>query len=252
MHGSRHCPAPSALTLVDPPYGPSYIGYRIVKKRVSVQMKENRTTARRPRPAQHLAWVATALLCVAGAASAGDSIDIETGTDEQARLPYWELANGAMSLRLVQRLPDQTRAFFMARGFDADETEIIARTCVFQTVFKNTSHESEPSALRYDLREWRVRRNGETGGLKTREDWARVWEGTDTSRAARIALEWALLPTRQSYEAGDYNWGMSMVDVPAGENIDLTVVWRQHGREHRATIEDLQCAPDVPSKPGQQ
>lgn len=192
------------------------------------------------------------MLCLAGAAFADESIDIETGTDAQARLPYWELADGAMSLRLVQRLPDQTRAFFMARGFDPDEAEVIARTCVFQTVFKNTSHGSAPSPLRYDLGEWRVRRNGALGGLKTREAWERVWEGTDASRTARIALEWALLPTRQNYEPGDYNWGMSMVDVPAGETIELTVVWHQHGREHTATIEDLQCAPDVPSNPGQQ
>ena len=146
-------------------------------------------------------------------ATAG-AVQLSTGIDEQAQLPFWQLADQGMSLRLVQRLPDQTRGFFMARGFDAEQAERIARSCVFQTVFRNTSHEAEPSALSYDLRQWTVHRNGLASRMRTREDWQKVWEGSEARQAARIALEWALLPTRQTYEPGDYNWGMSMLGVP--------------------------------------
>ena len=41
---------------------------------------------------------------------------INTGTDAEAELPYWEVVEHGVSIRLVQRLPDQTRGFFQARG----------------------------------------------------------------------------------------------------------------------------------------
>lgn len=198
--------------------------------------------ARPPRP---FAAAAVAVLF----AFTAEAAQVSTGVDDQAGLPYWELTDANMSLRLVQRLPDQTRGFFMARGFDAAQTEVIARHCVFQTVFRNTSHGAESSPLTYDLREWTIQRNGQRAALKTREDWREVWKDSKAGRAARIALEWALLPTRQRYQPGDYNWGMSVFGVPPGEVVDLTVRWHQHGDMHSATIEEIQCAPDVPSQP---
>lgn len=100
------------------------------------------------------------LLCATIPANAATKLS--TGTDEQAQLPYWEISDAAMSLRLVQRLPDQTRGFFAARGFAPEHAEIIAQSCVFQTVFKNESQRGTPSPLEYDLREWVVSVAGAT------------------------------------------------------------------------------------------
>ena len=62
---------------------------------------------------------------------------VTTGTDEQAQLPFWEWKSANMQLRLVQRLPDQTRAFFAGRGFSPSDVEQIAQSCVFQSIYKN-------------------------------------------------------------------------------------------------------------------
>lgn len=172
-----------------------------------------------------------------------------TGIDEQAQLPYWELRDEGMSLRLVQRLPDQSRAFFLARGFNAEQVEEIAGRCVFQTVFRNHSHEAQPSPLYYRQRDWLIRHETREASILTREDWAVLWEAEGAPSAARIAFQWTLLPPEQTYEAGDYNWGMTMIDLPPGTRFDLEVRWKQFGETRSAIIEDLQCASDTPATP---
>lgn len=187
------------------------------------------------------------LLSTAAAASA--AVKLSTGVDEQAQLPYWEISDASMSLRLVQRLPDQTRGFFTARGFPAAHAEIIAQSCVFQTVFKNQSQHGTPSPLEYNLRKWVITVVGEVQGLKTREDWKPDWQRLGVALPAQLAFEWSLYPTQQVYQAGDYNWGMSMFNLKPGTAFDLKVVWRQHGRAHAETIRGMRCAPDVEVAP---
>jgi hypothetical protein len=57
---------------------------------------------------------------------------VNTGIDAEVQLPYWEVVEHGISMRLVQRLPDQTRGFFEARGFSVADSELIAQSCVFQ------------------------------------------------------------------------------------------------------------------------
>jgi hypothetical protein len=175
--------------------------------------------------------------------------NITSGTDEQAKLPFWQYQDNGMSVRLVQRLPDQTRGFFLARGFSTSQAELIAQSCVFQTVFKNISHNHLPSPLTYNLRDWIVTHQGKTGAMKIREDWDTQWQDMQVKAAPRIAFEWSLLPTLQTYQAGDYNWGMSVFNLKPGSEFDLTLTWQQHGKQQRAVIRDMRCAADVPSQP---
>lgn len=184
---------------------------------------------------------------IAAALAAGiAAAKVNTGIDAEAQLPYWEIAERHLAIRLVQRLPDQTRGFFEARGFTKANAETIAQSCVFQTVFKNLSPPTHPVIVDYDLKEWRVHAGTKHGALKTREDWQREWSARDVSQPARLAFEWALLPTRQTYHAGDYNWGMSVYDLTPGTRFALDVVWRENGNPRRARIEGLRCAPDTP------
>lgn len=171
--------------------------------------------------------------------------EVITGTDAEIGLPFWELREPGMSLRLVQRVPDQTRAFFMARGFSRDDVERVADNCVFQTIFKNVAQDASAGALEYDLREWVVSRAGKTGRMQTREYWAAEWSARGIVKPARIAFEWALYPTRQIYNPGDYNWGMSVFGLSPGSRFDLTVVWKQFGKRHTARIEGILCAADA-------
>jgi hypothetical protein len=177
--------------------------------------------------------------------------EISTGVDADAGLPYWEIRESGMSLRLVQRLPDQTRAFFLARGFTRADVDLIAQSCVFQTIFKNTSQTEKPSVLEYNLRSWNVHVADAVRGLKTREDWAEQWAARDIPQPAKIAFEWALLPTRQVYNPGDYNWGMSVFNLPPDNHFDLEVVWQQYGSQHSVVLKEIHCAPDESIEVGQ-
>lgn len=177
--------------------------------------------------------------------------EISTGTDEQAQLPYWQVSDDGMSLRLVQRLPMQTRGFFLARGFTNEQTERIAQSCVFQTVFKNLSSDSsQKSALSYNLNDWRVLHQGKRRSLKTREEWAKEWQQEAVPKPVQLAFEWALYPTQQVYQPGDYNWGMTLYNLPTGSVFDLKVVWQQSGKQHQAVIPNMQCAEDRKEETG--
>jgi hypothetical protein len=185
------------------------------------------------------------LLLAAQAATAG----VTQGTDPEAQLPYWEIVEEGMSLRLVQRLPDQTRGYFLARGFDAEQADMIALGCVFQAVFTNTATPKQGGDVEYNLRDWVVRAGGGHHGLKTREDWRSVWVARHVSKPAQIAFEWSLFPTRQVYRPGDYNWGMTVFGLPPGSAFDLEVVWRQPGKTRSARIEGMHCAEDLHVEP---
>jgi len=196
-------------------------------------------------PAFRQVTLAVAMLSLAVPAAAV----VNTGTDDEARLPYWEIVEPGVSIRLVQRLPDQTRGFFQARGFSVADSELIAQSCVFQTVFKNLSLASEPVKIEYNLREWVVYAAGAKRAMKTREDWKKIWTARGAALPAQLAFEWALLPTRQSYGPGDYNWGMSIYGLAPGTLFDLDLVWHQNGERRTARLKGVQCAPDIHPQP---
>lgn len=188
-------------------------------------------------------WHAALLVLLATCAQA----EVTTGVDEVAGLPYWELREPGMSLRLVQRHPDQTRAFFLARGFSTTEVELIAQSCVFQTVFRNMAPADSKGVLEYDLRTWRVHTGEQSQTMRMREDWAQIWASKDVAKPARIAFEWALFPTQQVYHPGDYNWGMSVFGLPSDSRFDLMLNWQQFGTVHNARIPNIHCAADNPA-----
>jgi len=174
---------------------------------------------------------------------------ITIGTDEQAMLPYWQYKDEGMSIRLVQRLPDQTRGYFVARGFSTEHAELIAQSCVFQTVFKNISDQGKPSAIVYNMENWIVTHNGKAGGMKTREKWAEQWQKLNVAPPAKLAFEWGLLPTTQDYQPSDYNWGMAIFDLAPASSFSLKLTWQQYGEQRSVTIPNMQCSADIHADP---
>lgn len=173
------------------------------------------------------------------------AVTLSSGTDAEAQLPYWQAASAGVSVRLVQRLPDQTRGYFQARGFSVADADHIARHCVFQTIFRNNSAQTpHPGPVSYDLREWVVHQDGRRLGLKTREDWQAVWRTRGAPAAAQVAFEWSLLPTRQRYQPGDYNWGMTVMNLAPGTVFDVELIWHEDGHRRVAHIRSMRCAPD--------
>lgn len=176
---------------------------------------------------------------------------VSSGIDEDTGLAYWEVNDGNMSLRLIQRTPLQTQAFFLARGFEQQHTELIANSCVFQTIFKNISNQdSLPDTLTYNLDQWQIEHQGKYARLRAREAWERHWQAKGISKPVRLAFNWSLLPTVQSYQPGDYNWGMTTYNLPPGSVFDLTIYWQQGGIEHQARVRDIRCPVDIEDEEG--
>ena len=166
------------------------------------------------------------------------------GQDPDTGLRSWTWKSEGVRFELKQLLPDQTRAFFLARGFDADSADRFATSCVFQSVFENTGSPGSGS-VRFDQRSWRVRVQGRTRPMPVRADWAAEWEDRGLSPAARIAFEWSLLPTIQQYEPGDYNWGMTSYALLPGTGFDLEFSWDRDGEGYQGLLQGLECPPDI-------
>lgn len=168
------------------------------------------------------------------------------GIDKDTGLPYWQVNDGKISLRLIQRTPLQTQAFFLGRGFNRQQTETIAHSCVFQSIFKNISNKtSTPLVLSYDLDQWSVRYHDKSHHLKTRDAWKQYWQKQGVAVPQQLAFNWSLLPTHQEYQPGDYNWGMTAYDMPPGSEFDLTVHWREAGEARQARIANMRCPTNI-------
>lgn len=167
-----------------------------------------------------------------------------TGVAAETGLRYWEWNAQGILFRLTQRLPDQTRAYFMARGFDSGYADRIANRCVFQSMFKNIA-DSGGAAISIDLDTWLIRDSGGKSRLLTREKWQDEMQKDNVSRAASIAFEWSLLPTHQVYTPGDYNWGMTSYGLEPGKIFDLEFSWKREGRVFQGQLKGVECAPDI-------
>lgn len=171
--------------------------------------------------------------------------DVITGKDELAKLPFWEWRNDYMTLRLVQRLPDQTRAYFSGRGFKPEQVKYIAGHCFFQTVLKNISSADKKRLVQHNIRDWEYHHNGKSFRMRPREDWKPIWQKRQVTQAQIVAYEWSLFPSIQNFEAGDYNWGMTVFFVPHGSTFDLDIAWKVDGKKETARMKNITCAKDI-------
>jgi hypothetical protein len=169
---------------------------------------------------------------------------VKTGADPETGLRHWEWNKDGFYLRLTQRLPDQTRAFFEARGFGRDTRELIATSCVFQTKAMNSGKETG-QILTTSLPDWKVRSGDQTGKLLVREYWSNVWEKNNVPKAAQIAFNWSFLPSMIRYDANDYNWGMTSYGLAPGSRFDLQFSWQINGKQYYGQIKNVVCPQDV-------
>jgi hypothetical protein len=182
------------------------------------------------------------LMSVAGTPLAAEII---RGADAETGLRKWHLVESRLEVELVQRLPDQTRGFFMARGFSPAIADEIAVSCIFQTIVRNTGNQADAVAVSIDLAQWRVIRADGEQGVRLKEPWIASWPENAVSEASRLAFQWALFPTRQEFLADDYNWGMTAFGLPPGTVFDLDLVWQEDGKVRSTRIAAIECAPDV-------
>lgn len=165
--------------------------------------------------------------------------------DETGILRGWSWESQGIILQQVQRLPDQTRAFFLGRGFSSEAANRLAGACVFQTILRNEG----PEPIEVDLGEWRIRALDLPGAdfqpIRLTADWQRDWESLGVTQAARIAFQWAMFPHHQTFESKDWNMGMISYSLPPGSRFDLQARMRRNGETLTALLPGLECAPDV-------
>lgn len=183
--------------------------------------------------------------------SFADEFMVETGENPETKLKYWLFDAKGFLLKLTQRLPDQTRAYFEARGFDQASADLAATSCFFQTMVKN-SGTVPGSIMKTELSDWKIVTTNSRNKIRSmllRDYWQKVWQEKKQPRPARIAFEWSLLPSSINYDVNDYNWGMSSYGLMPGSRFDLQFSWMQAGKSYKGEITNLHCPDDIHPTP---
>jgi len=184
---------------------------------------------------QHLSFIFSLLFWQVSQAEITKTISPET------QLIEWKFIEHNFELKLIQRLPDQTRSFFEARGFPKNITNDIANSCVFQTISRNNSKDKSQS-IQVSLKNWKIKTDQKTQPIKLKEDWQKQWTNSNLKPAAKLAFRWATFPTEQSFEpSGDYNWGMISFGPKPGSTFDLYIEWKNNDQRNRAWIKNISC-----------
>jgi hypothetical protein len=171
------------------------------------------------------------------ATAADISVDTETG------LATWQTETDGIQVRLTQISPDQARAFYQARGFTALAAERYASECVFMTVVRNLGD----IPIDHDLADWRYVTTGHPPrAIRSKTEWARIWQDMGVGNSARIAFNWAQFPATQTFAPGDWNQGMTAYSVPRGQALDLHFIWRAQGTQYSGKLEHVRCANEQP------
>lgn len=172
------------------------------------------------------------------------------GAAPDTGLKFWLWEDQGVLLELKQRLPDQTRGFFEARGFDPASANKAGTACIFQTMLRNTGG-ADSGLVDVNLTYWRVVSGDRKTSMLLREDWNRTWKESpiQISEPARLAFEWSLLPTKQQFDPGDYNWGMTSYGLPPGSSFDLEFTWLRDGKRNQGLIENIECPDDIHPEP---
>ena len=150
----------------------------------------------------------------------------------------WRVEKDGMGFRLTGILPDQIRAVYGARGFDAKAVEMLARACFFQTVIRS---DRSDRVARVDLSEWRIENHAAGRPLTLERDWQRRFQGMGLSPALKKTLRFALFPTEQQFAPGDWIMGMTSISPPPAERFNLRVRWHVGEEAFDALVEGVEC-----------
>lgn len=194
-------------------------------------------------PALPLSLIAI-MLVQSNTAFSSEATTVQTRTkqDDEVGSYGWTLqTENGVRFQLIQRVPDQTRSFYVARGFPLEAADRYATACVFQTIVENGTDNKE---LTIDLHDWEVRNNGNRRPLRLTGQWQRRWEETGVSDSARIAFQWSQFPTVQRHAPGDWFQGMIATEVPPDTEFGLVIRWKENGQPREAVLKQLECAQD--------
>ena len=183
------------------------------------------------------ARLALAVVLAAGAGGAA-AVTVPERTDARSGAPVWKWQGDGVAVRALGRPPDQTRAFFIARGFPDDAARRFSRSCVFGMTLRNRA---AGGPIRFDVADWRVRTGGGEHPPVPTARWQRRWRSMGVPERARTAFAWATFPRSEQLGEGGYLMGMVAMGLDPGQRFDLVLRWRQGGTERGVTLEGLRC-----------
>lgn len=177
-------------------------------------------------------------LCVSGPAQAAQTHAV----DEATGVETWKTTVFGVGISLTQILPDQVRAFYINRGFAAEQIEPYAQSCVYMTVLRN---DAASGVVDFHLADWRVVTASERRPPLSAAHWLDSIGPTQPGKAPMIAFRWAQFPPHHAYQpGGDWNQGMLSIGLSPGETFDLEVRWRVDGRPFQGELRNVRCAED--------
>jgi len=166
--------------------------------------------------------------------------------DPETKLQSWKLEDNGVELELIQRLPDQSRAFFQGRGFSSQVADDIGKSCILQVIARNNKDKNNGLPITIQLQNWQVKFQDHIQGIKLKETWDADWSLNEVNKAARIAFRWATFPTEQTFDSGgDYNWGMISIGLNPGDHFNMQVNWTEDKKQRNYWINDMICASDL-------
>lgn len=167
----------------------------------------------------------------------GAGSSVQQQVNPESGLSSWKTAGDALSLELLQVVPDYVRAVYSARGLPQTIVDAVSSYCVFGTILRNTSQQP----LRYRVADWRyITPDGVRHRIKTKSQWVGEW------RKMGVAFRWSLLPDDQTFNVGDWGQGFTTIGLQPGDRFDLEYSWRQGEATVTRTIREVHCAPVQP------
>ena len=164
----------------------------------------------------------------------GACSSVQQQVNPETGLSSWKTTGDALSLELVQVVPDYVRAVYSARGLPQEIVDAVSSYCVFGTILHNTTDQP----LAYRVADWRyITPDGTRHRIKTKSEWVAEW------REMGVAFRWSLLPDDQTYNVGDWGQGFSTIGLQPGERFDLEYSWHQGDTTVTRTIREVRCAP---------
>ncbi len=147
-------------------------------------------------------------------------------------------AHGA-SLTSTALKPSQKTAFYLARGFTAEQIAPYAQACGFSFSFENR----ERPSLNYRLAEWTAELAGQSRHFTPVAHWDARWQEQGVAATARIAFRWAQFAEEQEFARGDWIMGMVQLSAPPGTSFRLVARFHDGGNTLELPMDDVVCAP---------
>jgi len=152
----------------------------------------------------------------------------------QERMPLRE----GLAFSASTRTPEQTTAFYAARGFPEVMVREIAATCFVTVGLQNRRDE----VVWLELDQWRFTdAAGKPVARITRPEWSRKWEAMNVPLSARATFGWTQMPESRDLQPGEPVGGNVAVVAPTSP-FSLNARFRTaSGKQIDIVVPGLQC-----------